>query len=1021
MQCEVAPRRARVVVIGVAGVADSLVTDLVQDGFDASRRSMTIDLDADGDTDDGAPDAIVLDLREQVPTTEPLRAHLARWSDRSTVVAVVPAEQPAATDRARALGATTVLVDDDAGRDHLPRLVRAALPRNGSHLGALLGSLAELRAQAVRDADELHLAQVGLHALVDAASLPGALLLRRPTDGTHALEVVASAGVFAGTSPDTTIALPAVDDVPAPGVAISASSMVLRSGEQRHELAAPILLIGVSGTELAGVLVKVTEQGLPEAELVDLARSVTALLDQELARARAEVALRERVKELDALRQVQVAVQQRPPRSELRFRVAAALVSGMRYRRAARAELVLDGERTVAGVDGHLQVSIGVDVEVDGVVRGELCVGYVEALPLAEPEEVNLLDAIAETLASYLSREAARASLAAAEERQRRVLDGLPTGVLTIAPDGMAHLVSVGDMVPRRYARTRRRFSLDAWDDPVAGWLRSASNRALAGERVHEQVAWRGRRWDVRVEPLRAGDGRIEEVLCLADDITVAHRAHELEARLASLVETAHLGIVSLDLDGTITSWNRGAARLFGWEASEAVGRGVGMLDPDDADEPMLWTGREGGAPIDEPYMETKRRHRDGHDVEVGVSLATITDDQGVALGASAIYHDLSERNQARRAREASEQQFQVLADHAQDVVYRYQLAPVRALEYISPSVETVFGHPPSSFFESPDLFETLIHPADRRRVAMTAEAAVDGARARVRFRHADGRWRWLEDQRTVTTVQGRPVAVTGIARDVTDEQRSAEAMRVALERERSAAAQLRRVDDMKSAFLSAVSHELRTPLTSVIGFAETAVRLVGTGQSGPEVSQLLDRLVGNARRLEVLVSDLLDVDRLAKGDVEPRRAQTDLRELIRRAMNRNDSPEHEFVTDLAEMVVHIDPMMIDRAIDNLLRNAVRHTPAGTTVWVRATHDTAEVVVVVEDDGPGVPKELHRRIFEPFQQGPVAQDDASPGTGIGLSLVQRFVEVHGGAVAVSDREGGGACFRLRIPVADGLG
>lgn len=107
---------------------------------------------------------------------------------------------------------------------------------------------------------------------------------------------------------------------------------------------------------------------------------------------------------------------------------------------------------------------------------------------------------------------------------------------------------------------------------------------------------------------------------------------------------------------------------------------------------------------------------------------------------------------------------------------------------------------------------------------------------------------------------------------------------------------------------------------------------------------------------------------------------------------------------------------MLERVVDNLLRNALKHTPAGTNVWVRTE---APARLIVEDDGPGVPGELHARIFEPFQQGPGQLDRHSPGTGIGLSLTQRIVGLHNGEVALTERPGGGARFVVELPGVSG--
>lgn len=122
-------------------------------------------------------------------------------------------------------------------------------------------------------------------------------------------------------------------------------------------------------------------------------------------------------------------------------------------------------------------------------------------------------------------------------------------------------------------------------------------------------------------------------------------------------------------------------------------------------------------------------------------------------------------------------------------------------------------------------------------------------------------------------------------------------------------------------------------------------------------------------------------------------------------------------VTDLDPVVLPVDARIVGRIVDNLLRNAVRHTPPRTTIrlLVRATADGG--ILVVEDDGPGVPDDLKQAIFDPFRQGPKAVKAARPGTGIGLHLVRMFTELHDGRAWVEDRPGGGARFVVFFPAA----
>jgi signal transduction histidine kinase len=237
-----------------------------------------------------------------------------------------------------------------------------------------------------------------------------------------------------------------------------------------------------------------------------------------------------------------------------------------------------------------------------------------------------------------------------------------------------------------------------------------------------------------------------------------------------------------------------------------------------------------------------------------------------------------------------------------------------------------------------------------------------------------------------------------------------------ALAREQQAAERLRAADAMKDTFLRAVSHDLRNPLTAILGVALTLER---TKLQLPreKAMELLGMLVEKARKLDRLLADLLDLNRLEQGVLEPNRSHTDIGMLIRHLVDEVDHLEGRPVyVDVPALVADIDAPKVERILENLLINTTRHTPAGTPVWVRGTIRGRDLELVVEDAGPGVPAELAGSIFEPFRQGPNAAK-RSLGVGIGLSLVARFAQLHGGRAWVGERYGGGAAFHVLLPNA----
>ncbi len=248
--------------------------------------------------------------------------------------------------------------------------------------------------------------------------------------------------------------------------------------------------------------------------------------------------------------------------------------------------------------------------------------------------------------------------------------------------------------------------------------------------------------------------------------------------------------------------------------------------------------------------------------------------------------------------------------------------------------------------------------------------------------------------------------------------QREAE-LETALRREYAAADRLRAMSEMKDTFLRAVSHDLRTPLTAMHGVAVTLER-TKLNLPRDQALDLIRMMIEKTRKMDRLLADLLDLNRMEEGILEPNRSLTDVRALVHRVVDEVDQLRGWPVEIVAEPVTAaVDGPKIERIVENLLLNTTRHTPPGTQVWVRALAGGRDLELIVEDAGPGVPAELAGTIFEPFRQG---QQGAGPGNGkqskgvgIGLSLVARFAQLHGGRAWVAERPGGGASFHVTLP------
>jgi signal transduction histidine kinase len=223
----------------------------------------------------------------------------------------------------------------------------------------------------------------------------------------------------------------------------------------------------------------------------------------------------------------------------------------------------------------------------------------------------------------------------------------------------------------------------------------------------------------------------------------------------------------------------------------------------------------------------------------------------------------------------------------------------------------------------------------------------------------------------------------------------------------------------MKQAFTSMVSHELRTPLTSIIGYLDLLREGKGgelTGRQG----QWLEVIGRNATRLHKLVDDILTVGRADSGRLNVAHEQVDIALVVAQAVeSATPVAEEKGLTldaDTEDGLPDVtgDRRLIAQVLDNLMSNALKFTPEGGSVRVRARCEGDDVAVEVRDTGPGIPEDEVPKLFERFFRASTASE--VPGTGLGLSISKAIAEAHGGSISVESELGVGSAFRFTLPI-----
>ena len=340
-----------------------------------------------------------------------------------------------------------------------------------------------------------------------------------------------------------------------------------------------------------------------------------------------------------------------------------------------------------------------------------------------------------------------------------------------------------------------------------------------------------------------------------------------------------------------------------------------------------------------------------------------------------------------------------------------------------------LFGIPPDGSISLATALSDRIHPEDTGRYAAAVARAVDPAgpgrlAEEIRVIYPDGvvHWRAVTGQVAFSAAPRRALRMFGVVLDVDDRKRIEAEREHLLAAERAARSESERVAQIKDEFLATLSHELRTPLAAIVGWAQV-LKLAGRSAADALVREGIEVIARNAAAQSQLISDLLDMNRIVSGKLKMEMGRIDPN-LVAAAAVDTVRPAAESKGVRLELrpgqrlpQVWADEGRLRQVLWNLLSNAVKFTPAGGRVRLATAAVDRAVRFVVEDTGEGLDPEFVPRLFERFSQADASAARKHGGLGLGLSIVQQLVELHGGAVAgESDGPGRGARFTVSLPV-----
>ena len=536
-------------------------------------------------------------------------------------------------------------------------------------------------------------------------------------------------------------------------------------------------------------------------------------------------------------------------------------------------------------------------------------------------------------------------------------------------------------------------------------------------------------------------------------DITDRNRGEEASRRLAAIIESSDDAIISKDLNGTITSWNVAAERLFGYKHDEIVGQSILTLIPLDRrhEEPRILGRIRRGERID--HYETVRQRKDGTLLNISVTVSPLKDKNGKIIGASKIARDITERTRSERRRNAQYAVASLLAGS-----WSIGEAGPRVIEAVATVGNWISGSIWMRDGTTDALKCSITWQHDKPGLADFAKAtqatALTGGQGLPGRVMTSRKPLWIEDLATdadfpraaaATAAQLKsafafPLVAEGEVNGVLelfshDTVRPDEDLLSLMEalgsqiglfiHRRRMDAELKRQKEAaesanaaKDRFLATLSHELRTPLTPILIWAGG---MANDPSLPPEIDEGLQMICRNIELEARLIDDLLDLTRIARGKLKLHLRKSNAHDLLGHAMeivrDEISSRKLKLAVELhaSDHLVVADESRLQQVFWNVLKNASKFTPGDGAVTVRTSNPTPQALhIEISDTGIGIEPDNLEKIFEAFEQGGTRRE----GLGLGLAISKAIVEMHSGSIrAFSEGPGKGAKFVIDLKTA----
>lgn len=493
----------------------------------------------------------------------------------------------------------------------------------------------------------------------------------------------------------------------------------------------------------------------------------------------------------------------------------------------------------------------------------------------------------------------------------------------------------------------------------------------------------------------------------------------EVNSLSLALDQSANIVIIT-DINGKIEYVNKAFTKITGYTYEDVINKNPRILKSGRMSAAFyrkLWNTISAGKQWEGEFMNRKKN---GDLYWENATITPIRNKEGVILKYLAIKEDITLRKLTEQALKLSEEQHRTLVSNIPGTIYRSAFNKSRTMHYISNAVKNLTGYPPEDFKNNlRRKFISVIHPDDVERVLDTIRMGIKNFKQyQIEYRIItnENKVRWVTDKATAVFDENDKIQwLDGFILDITD--------RVdVLEELKKAKNQAEFANKSKSEFLATMSHEIRTPLNSILGFTD----LLENEITDKTYLNYLNSIKSSSKNLLTLINDILDLSKVEAGKLDINYVYFDIRNILQELRQifliKIQSKKIGFLVNISEKFpnyIHLDEVRLRQILLNLVGNAIKFTEKGSvTVKLSAeninplSEKADKIMIEVEDTGIGIRQEARKNIFETFRQEYQQDDKKYEGTGLGLTITKRLVEIMNGTISVESEPGSGSVFRI---------